>query len=446
MLISHGSVVTMDPSSRVLDSGFVRIQDGVITDVSDVPLKPADGEDQIDASGMVVLPGLVNTHTHMFQTLLRAVYDELPLADYLGYVYRCGLELTEEDCRRAAVLGSVEALRSGVTTVVDHHFLNRGNELANGTLRGMQETGVRTVLARTVMDIGDGLPPEILETAEQGLRYVEELLREYRHEQNHGDITLMTGPNTPGINASAEVCIATRDFAASNHIRRSAHVAEYRGVVDAVKRRYGIDGAVHWLHDLGVLGPDLLAVHAVQVTDEEVDLLGGSGCGVSHNPFSNLFCGDRNAPVDRLLGAGVAVGLGTDGAANNNGQGVLDALRLTRLLQRSRPDPFAISPDAGLRMATIDGARSLGLDDRIGSIEEGKQGDIITVRLGQAPHMVPLHNLISHVAHFAKGSDVDSVIVGGRTVIRRGEFPNVDEAAVFGQAQEAAVSLVKRLG
>jgi 5-methylthioadenosine/S-adenosylhomocysteine deaminase len=279
------------------------------------------------------------------------------------------------------------------------------------------------------------------------LNAVAALLKRYQAERRSGMLTIMTGPNTPGMNASTEAVVAARDFARAHGIRQSAHVAEYRGVVDAVRRRYGVDGVVTWLSALGALGPGFLAVHAVQVRPDEVSELARSGSPVSHNPFSNLFCGDRNAPVSDYLREGVVVGLGTDGGANNNAQGILDALRITRLLQRTHPtDPTAVTPAQGLRMATIDGARALGLEAVTGSIEPGKRADLALIELERAPHTVPTHDAVVQLVHSVKGSDVCSVIIDGRFVMRDRRILSLDEVAVLQAASEAGKRLVRRLG
>jgi 5-methylthioadenosine/S-adenosylhomocysteine deaminase len=447
MLIAGATVLTVNDRDDVLAPGWIRVRDGAIEAVSPTPLAVEDGEEVIDARNHIVMPGFINTHTHLFQTLLRGVYEERPLPIYLDYIYRSGVELTREDCRISAMLGSLEAIRAGTTTIVDHHFLNRVPALAEGTIDGMLAVGVRSALARTVMDMGDGLPAEVLEQPADGLRAVEALLDRYRLERRSGMLTVMTGPNTPGMNASADAVVATRDFARAHGIRRSAHVAEYRGVVESVRRRYGVEGVVTWLASLGALGPDLLAVHAVQVGPGEVSELARSGTCVSHNPFSNLFCGDRNAPVSDYLRHGIAVGLGTDGGANNNAQGILDALRITRLLQRAHPqDPTAISPEQGIRMATIEGARALGLDSITGSIESGKRADIAIIECEQMPHTVPTHDVVVQLVHSIKGSDVRSSIVDGRFVMRDRRIVTVDESNVLLAAAAAGRDLVRRLG
>ena len=230
-------------------------------------------------------------------------------------------------------------------------------------------------------------------------------------------------------------------------VRRSAHVAEYKGAVTQVRERYGRNGVVAWLHDLDALGPDLLAVHAVQVGPEEVGYLASGGASVSHNPFSNLFCGDRNAPVSDYLAAGITVGFGTDGGANNNAQGILDTLRITRLLQRAHPTaPEAITPERAIRMATIEGARSIGLDHLVGSIETGKRGDLILLDYEVMPHSAPTHDITVQLVHSMKGSDVRTVLVDGRIVMQDRVMLTVDEPAILKAASAAGHALVQRLG
>lgn len=447
LLIANGIVLTADSLDTVLAPGWVLVTDGVIAQVSSTPIEPHDGDTVLDATGALVMPGLINTHTHLFQVLLRNVYDERPLSVYLSYIYRSGVELSPEDEQTAATLASVEAIRSGVTTVVDHHFLNRDDDLAAATVTGMRAAGVRAVLARTILDMGDGLPSAIVERADDGLAAVDRLRARFTEAREAGLVDIWTGPNTPGVNASAHAAVASREYAEATGVRRSAHVAEYRGVLESVHRLYGYSGAVEWLDAIGALGPDLLAVHAVHVSAREVDMLAARGTSVSHNPFSNLFCGDRNAPVSDYLGAGIHLGIGTDGDANNNGATVLDAVRMTRLLQRLHASaPMAISLEAGVRMATADGAAAIGLGDRIGTLESGKRADVIIVDIGALPHSVPVHDPVAHLLHSVKPGDVRTVVVDGQIVMQDRVILTVDEASVLREGQAAAAALVDRLG
>lgn len=446
MLLCNSPIITCDSETRVVDRGWLRTRGNVIAALGDgAPPAPKPGERVIDCEGAVLLPGLVNTHVHSFQTLLRGYYDHLPLLEYLRYVYRCGEELTAEDARSSGRLAAMEALRSGVTTLVDHHFLNRTPELAAATIEGARSVGVRMVLARTSMDCGDGLPAAIKEQPERAAANTDELMRVFRRSIDDGTVHVMSGANTPGINASAALVREISAYAADRGLTCSSHVAEYAEVRSAVRNDYGIDGVVRWLATLGALGPRLLAVHAVHVDSSEIELMREAAVSVSHNPFSNLFCGPTTAPVSDYLAAGLRVGLGTDGAANNNGLDIFDAARITRILERANPERAGISVAQTLQLATSNGAKALGLDHMIGSLEPGKRADIVAVGT-DAPHMTPMFVPDRHIAYFGKGSDARHVIADGELVVEDGVFVRHDAVGSRRTADECARALVARLG
>ena len=446
ILIENSTVVTLNERNEVLEPGSIEVRDGAIAAVSAAPLDGRGAERRIDGRGKVVMPGLVNAHTHLFQTFIRGVYEHLPFTEWLRRIYHCGRALTAEDCRLSAMLGSLESLKGGVTTVMDHHFLNRGLELPEATLEGMRAIGVRTALARTIMDLGELAPPEVLETPEEGLRSVEALIGNHRHELGGGMLTLMTGPNTPGVSASGEVAVATQRFAAERGLGVSAHIAESCSVLEAVRRRYDRPGVIAWLEDLGALGPNWLAAHSVHLSAEEIGIMARRGVCVAHNPVSNMFLGDGIAPVVEMLKAGVTVALGTDGSASNNSQDMFEVVKAAALLQRARlQDPQAIRPMQALRMATINGAKALGLDRLVGSLEPGKRADLILLDLRAAPHNVAVHNVVSHLVHCAKATDVELAMVDGRILMEGRKVAGVDEPGLLEQAQGAAERLVRRL-
>ena len=446
IMVENATVVTMNPRDAVLERGWIDIRDGAIAAVSATPLDGRDAARRIDGRGKVVMPGLVNAHTHLFQTFLRGVYEHLLFAEWLRRIYHCGRALSAEDCRLSAMLGCLESLKGGVTTVMDHHFLNRGLELPEATLAGMRALGVRTVLARTTMDLGDLAPPEALETPEEALRWTDALLANHRHETGDGMLTLMVGPNTPGVSASGDAAVATQRFALERGLRVSAHVAESCAVLEAVQRRYGRPGVIAWLEELGALGPNWIAAHSVHLSAEEIAILARRGVCVAHNPVSNMFLGDGIAPIVEMLRAGVTVALGTDGAASNNSQDMFEVMKAAALLQRARhQDPQAVSPAQALRMATINGARALGLDRLVGSLEPGKRADMIMLDLRAAPHNVAVHNVVSHLVHCAKATDVELAMVDGQILMEGRKVTGVDEAALLAEAQAAGERLVLRL-
>jgi 5-methylthioadenosine/S-adenosylhomocysteine deaminase len=354
--------------------------------------------------------------------------------------------LTPEDCFVGARLGALEALHSGVTTLLDHQFLNRGVELAEATIGGMRAVGLRVGFARTIMDVGDLAPPEVVETPEAGLRSVEALLARFHGQTEDGRLTLMTGPNTPAASASGELAQATRAFADQHGLRQSTHLAESASLVEAVRARYGKPGVAAWLDELGALGPRLIAAHSVHVSPDEVQTLARRGVSVCHNPVSNMFLGDGIAPIVEMLAAGVNVALGTDGAASNNSQDMFQVLKMAALLQRARTqDPHAVSPAQALRMATLNGARALGLDHLVGSLEPGKRADLIGLDLYAAPHNVAVHNVVSHLVHCATPADVRLVMIDGRVLMDHGEVIGLDEPRLLAEAQAHGEDLVRRL-
>jgi 5-methylthioadenosine/S-adenosylhomocysteine deaminase len=439
-LIANACIVTVNPRDEVIPRGSVLIEDGAILSLA---TESAEVDRRIDAAGKVLMPGLVNAHTHLFQTLIRGVYEHLPFADWLRRIYACGRVLTPQDCQLSARLGALEALHSGVTTLVDHHFLNRGTELPSATIAGMRGVGLRTVLARTIMDLGDLAPAEVVETAEEGLRSTEALMSAFR-----GDplLTFMTGPNTPGASASAELSRDVQRWAASHGVRVSMHVAESLGVTEAVRKHTGHEGIVAWLDAFEALDDNTLAAHSVHLTLREVGIYAARGVSVSHNPVSNMFLGDGIAPVVEMLEAGVNVALGTDGSASNNSQDMFETLKMAALLQRARTlDPHAVTPAEAIRMVTINGAHALGLDALTGSIEPGKRADLLLLDL-QRPHTTATHDVLSQLVYCARPSNVDLVMVDGRVLVEHGQVLGIDEPAFLAEAQQAGEDLVRRLG
>jgi 5-methylthioadenosine/S-adenosylhomocysteine deaminase len=446
MIIRAGAVITMNPRSEVLEPGWIRVVDGTITAVSAESIEPESNEEQLDAGHLAVLPGLVNAHTHLFQTLIRGVYEELPLPDWLTRIYACGGALTDDDSRLAAKLGAVESLRSGVTTIVEHQFLNRGTELADATIAGLREVGTRTVLARTIMDMGGLAPASALETPEDGLASVAELLHDHAGELGDGMLTLMTGPNTPGASASGELALATREFAERHGIGQSMHLNEGVAIVESVRREHHAAGPVDWLERIGALGDNILAAHCVHLEPEEIEALARHGTAVSHNPVSNGVIGDGIAPVAELLQAGVVVALGTDGAASNNTQDMFEVIKTAIMFQRARlHDASVLSPMQALRMATVNGARAIGLDQLIGSLEPGKRADLFGLNLLGHVNSVALHDVVSTAVYCARPSNVELTMVDGKVLLRDGELVNLDETALLAEAQESGRDLVTRL-
>jgi 5-methylthioadenosine/S-adenosylhomocysteine deaminase len=350
--------------------------------------------------------------------------------------------LTPEHFYAGSLLGCVESIRSGVTTVCEHNFLNPSPECAPETIRAMQDAGLRAVFARTIMDSGEIVPACTKEKPEQAFRLIEELVA--RH-QNASQLNFMTGPNTPPINTTPDLLREVRRFADANALGISAHVAESHSVVEAVRRQHGKNGVVDFLQQFGIPGKNSIFAHSVHVSDDEIKILKETGTSVSHNPVSNMMLGDGVAPVVEMLRQGVNVALGTDGAASNHSQDLFDTMKAASLLQKvHHRDAGVIKPYDVLRMATIGGATALGLQSRCGTIEVGKRADLILVDVETA-HLQPVNDIFSQIVHCAKASDVKTVIVDGEILMRDRQFKKLDDQKIMAEARRANRDLMHRV-
>jgi len=441
LLIANALVLPMTQARKSF-IGHVRIRGGLVSEAAEGAAKPAAGEEVLDAGGAVLMPGLVNAHTHLYQVLLRAVWEDLELMPWLIRIYGCARVLRPEHFYAGSLLGCVESIRSGVTTVCEHNFLNPSPECAQETIRAIGASSLRAVFARTVMDAGEIVPDCTKEKPEEAFRRIEHLLDSHK---NRDGLSFMTGPNTPPINVSPDLLKEIRRFADDRSLGISAHVAESKSVVDAVRSRHGKDGVVEFLQEFGIPGRNAIFAHSVHVSKEEIGILQRTGTSVSHNPVSNMMLGDGVAPVVEMLRQGVNVALGTDGAASNHSQDLFDTMKAASLLQKvHHQDAGVIDPYSVLRMATIGGAKALGLESVCGSIEVGKRADLILLDIDTV-HNQPLNDIFSQIVHCAKASDVRTVIVDGEVLMRDGELTRLDAKQVLADAKVAHRDLMERL-
>jgi 5-methylthioadenosine/S-adenosylhomocysteine deaminase len=296
------------------------------------------------------------------------------------------------------------------------------------------------------MDMQDLAPDRILESPSQATTAADALLARHRASLDRGELTVMVGPNTPGVSASGRMAIALTEYAADRGLRQSMHIAESRAVVEMVQRQQGVSGVIRWLDQIGALQGPSVAAHSVHVDLDELRLMAERDVAIVHNPVSNLFLGDGVAPIVEAVAAGVTVALGTDGASSNNRQDMFEVVKLAALLQRGHHlDGTLMPPATALRMVTMNAARALGLDREIGSLEPGKQADVIFVDLLNSPRTVAVHDVISQLVHCVPSELVTTVFVGGERLVEDGRIVKVDEREVLERAQAAGRSLVERL-
>jgi 5-methylthioadenosine/S-adenosylhomocysteine deaminase len=442
LVIAKGLILPMTEERKSV-AGYVRVVDGVITEIgAGAPAKGVDKEESIDAAGCVLMPGLINAHTHLYQVLLRAVWEDLELMPWLKRIYGCARALRPEHFYAGSLLGCIEAIRSGVTTVCEHNFLNPSPECALETIRAIRDSGVRAVFARTIMDAGEIVPDCTKEKPEEAFRRIESILATH---DGGTELTFMTGPNTPPINTTPGLLKEIRGFADDKAIGISAHVAESKSVVETVRREHGKGGVVEFLHQFGIPAKNSIFAHSVHVSNDEICILKETGTSVSHNPVSNMMLGDGVAPVVEMLRQGVNVALGTDGAASNHSQDLFDTMKAASLLQKvHHQDAGVIDPYAVLRMATSGGAKALGLDAICGTIEVGKRADLILVDMDTV-HNQPVNDIFSQIVHCAKASDVQTVMVSGEILMQDRKLLWRDEKQILADARLANRDLMERV-
>ena len=441
MTVTNAVILPMTQERRSF-SGYVKIRDGIIAEVGEGTAQVTNDDQVVDAPGCALLPGLINAHTHLYQVLLRAVWEDLELMPWLRRIYGCARVLRPEHFYAGSLLGCIESIRSGVTTVCEHNFLNPSADCAFETIRAMQKSGLRAVFARTVMDAGEIVPDCTKEKPEQAFRAIEAILTKHR---NDGQLSFLTGPNTPPINTTTDLLHEIRRFADDKSLGISAHVAESKSVVECVRREHGKNGVVEFLEQFGIPAANSIFAHSVHVSKAEITILKETGSSVSHNPVSNMMLGDGVAPVVEMLRQGVNVALGTDGAASNHSQDLFDTMKAASLLQKvHHQDAGIIDPYSVLRMATAGGAKALGLDSICGTIEVGKRADLILLDIDTI-HNQPVNDVFSQIVHCAKASDVQTVIVNGEILMRDHEFTQLDDKKILADAKVAHRDLMERL-
>lgn len=444
LLIRDATVVTSDDGGTVLDRGWVSVRGDTIEALGsgDPPASACHVDVELDAGGCAVMPGMVNGHTHLFQTLFRGLGDDKPLLDWLrDHIWPAASLMTAEEAGAAATVGLLENLRSGATTVIDHQYIHPDPAIDDAVCAAAERSGVRFLLARGWAD--RNYAPRLQETIETVLERTG-LVADHWHGRGDGRIRVETGPLIPwGCSDEATVAAtaASRTWGGGMHV----HCAETAVEVEMNLAERGTRH-VDWLHALGVLGPDSQLAHSIWLDDDELDLVAASGACVVHCPVSNMYLASGVARVPEMLRRGIPVALATDGPGSNNRQDMFEAMKLAVLLQKVHHlDAMILQPEDALRMATRFGARAAGLEDRIGAIEPGRLADLVVVSL-RSVFVGPVHRAVSALVFNVTPRDVRDVVVDGRIVIRGGRFVDIDEQAELARATELCAGLFGRTG
>lgn len=384
----------------------------------------------INAENKILMPGMVNTHTHLSMTLLRGLADDLPLDIWLNeHIWPMEAHLNGDYCYAGALLACVEMIKSGTTTFNDMYFF------MDDVARAVDESGLRGVLSHGMIDLGDAEKRKA--EFKESKRLIEKC-----HDTAEGRITVAFGPHSP-YTCSRELLEGVRKEANKygNHIH--IHVAETEYEVQQVMEAHG-KRPFEYLDEIGLLGEDVLAAHAVHLSPMEIELVKKRGVKLSHNPASNMKLASGVSPVQEMLKKGICVSLGTDGAASNNNLDMLEEMKLAALLQKiHNMDPTYLTAQQTFEMATINGADALGMKNDIGTIEVGKKADMILLDI-KSPHLTPFRHPLSHLVYSALGSDVNTTICNGNILMENREVLSIPEAQIIEMAQNAAEEMLSK--
>jgi len=426
LIVTGGAVVTMNAERRIIEDGAVAVKGDAIVAVGPRAVVEAkySGAQTIDAKGKLVLPGLINGHTHVPMTLLRGLKDDVTLEEWLTKAIfpAEAKNVNEEFVRWGTRLAAAEQIRGGVTTFVDMYYFE--DAIAEET----KAAGMRGVLGETFLDF----PAPDNKSNAAMLDYTEKFLKRWQ-----GDplIHAAVAPHSMYL-CSQKTLQDSVALARKYNAPILIHVAETKKELIDSREKNGTT-PVQYLDRLGILGPDVVAAHCIWVDEADRKILAQRQVGCVHNPSSNMMLASGVAPVIEERAAGIAVGLGTDGpAGSNNDLDLMEEMDLAAKLQKvTKMDPRALGAKAVVEMATIEGARALHMEKEIGSLETGKKADIIVIGL-DAPNAVPMYDVYSQLAYALKGSDVETVIIGGRTVMRDRKLLTLDEPAILAKARE----------
>ena len=435
-IVSGGTVVTVDGAGAIFAPGAVAIDGTTIVAVgpaTDIAAKFKAAE-QIDAAGTIVMPGLVNAHTHAPMVLYRGLADDLRLEEWLEkYIFPAEAKTVSREMVRAGTrLAALEMIQSGTTTYADMYYFEE--EIGRVT----KAAGMRGVLGQTVIRF----PVADARTPDEALVRAEAFIKEFANDEL---IVPAVAPHSP-YTVEAPTLRASRALASKYGVPVLIHVAETETELTTSRKSQGGLSPVGYLQSLNFFGPRTVINHGVWVDAADMAILRDRQVAVSHNPESNMKLASGIAPVPQYLAANVTVALGTDGAASNNDLDMFEAMRVAALLHKVKTgDPQAVPARTALRMATNDGARALGLEKLIGSIEAGKRADLVIVDATRA-RMTPLYDPISHIVYAARGDDVRTVMVNGRVLMRDRRMLTLDEPAVLAEARGYAAKVRAAVG
>jgi len=447
LVVEGDTIVTMDRHNRIVRDGAVAIDDGKIVAVGprDEVVKLHKGNRSLQGRHKVIIPGLINVHTHSSEKLVAGLVDDLDLYSWLQKViYPMMMNQSEEDSYWSSLLAQVEMIKSGITCFSDL-FDSSGQDALETLLRSIEVSGMRAVVGRQIIT-KDGRPDELGVSVPEdiGEKMIADTIRHIKRGKGRSDRTTVRFGIGNVSYASHSLISRIRSLADELDTGIHVHVAESVKELRYLKRTRNTT-PVRYAREAGLLGPDVLAAHCVWVDDEEIGLLRETGTKVAYNPVSNMKLADGVAPVWKMIEEGLTVGLGTDGAGSNDNLDMFACMKMGAYLQKvSTLNPMHLPSKKVLEMATIGGARALQMEDRIGSIEVGKNADLAIIDV-RTPNMTPVNDVVKQMACSCQPSNVDTVIINGNIVMEDRNLTRIDETATIEEAKHRAAKLIERM-
>ncbi|MGB4803955.1 MAG: 8-oxoguanine deaminase [Anaerolineae bacterium] len=444
LLLQHADLlVTMDAQRRQIKDGALFVRDQAIEQVGPTASLPASADTVINARGMIVLPGLVNTHHHLYQSLTRALAQDSVLFAWLKTLYPIWARLTPEAVYLGAKLGLAELMLSGCTTSSDHHYLWPHGSRIDDEIEAAGELGIRFHASRGSMSLGEsqgGLPPDsVVEDEDAILADCRRAIETFHQRERFGMVRIVVAPCSP-FSVTPDLMRESAALARSYGVRLHTHLAETKDEEEFCLARFG-RRPVAYAEDLGWTGRDVWHAHCVHLSEAEIDLFVRTGTGAAHCPSSNMRLGSGIAPIRRLLDRGASVGLGVDGSASNDGAHLLGEARQAMLLQRVLGNPAALTAQEALELATLGGAAVLGRDD-IGALAPGMAADFIGLNLNRLAYSGALHDPLAAVL-FCAPQPVDLSVINGRVRVQEGQIVGLDAADLVARHSAASRRLVR---
>ncbi|SEN78705.1 5'-deoxyadenosine deaminase [Lihuaxuella thermophila] len=438
LLIKHAQMITMDPNNSIL-SGDILIENDTITEIA-ASINPKKADKVIDARRRTVIPGFIQTHIHLCQTLFRGQADDLELLDWLKKrIWPLEAAHDEESLYYSAMLGIGELIQSGTTCIVDMETVHH----TDAAFQSLAKSGIRAVSGKVMMDKGAEVPKLLQEKTEDSIQQSVDLLERW-HNYDDGRIEYAFCPRFV-VSCTEELLVKVRDLSSSYNVKVHTHASENRAEIDLVEAERGMRNVVYLDH-IGLANERLILAHCVWLNEEEKQIIKKRKVKVTHCPGSNLKLASGIADVPDLLDRDIFVSLGADGAPCNNQLDMFHEMRLAAILHKPAYGPTAMKAKKVLEMATIGGARAVGMEDQIGSIEVGKKADLVILNLNKF-HAYPSSEVdpISRIVYSASKSDVETTIINGKIVMENRVMKTIDEDLVLKESNRSIQRLLKRL-